>query len=410
VSNAGLLAWPTGSVNAGWPSEPRNMFPGMVTGWPSGSQRAASNPAERLLSQAVGWWDAASYRDGDRLLRNRGVAGDLLDLQLGSSDRVATTNDPLFLAPEDRGYVYLPGVTVNFMRVPDENALDITGDIDIRVKVALADWTPAGVTGLVSKWLTTGNQRSYSFRVNTNGALRLDVDCDAITDGSATSFQAVTGQTVTINRSTGNRKSVAVPRRNGGGRSLFLLGGDDYMEVMGNWQHQLLNFEQQDSFTVIAVLRTWLNQADNQAIISKSDPSFITYRLDTTANISSGSNTLYRFVARDFPNELGGNALLHESGGTVPFGSLGFVAFSFRRGTLSTMHRLVSGSEPVRIPNANAQFLRSLKPTGSMIVGRQFGSTAHYINMEFTAAAVFRRALTPDEIKTINDYYQNRGF
>ncbi|MFZ9922747.1 MAG: hypothetical protein ACO3E4_07540, partial [Candidatus Nanopelagicaceae bacterium] len=58
-----------------------------------------------------------------------------------------------------------------------------------------------------------------------DGTKVLDVDTSVITAGSATSFTAVTGQTVTINRSTSGRKTVAVTQ------PLWLLGTDDYMEV-----------------------------------------------------------------------------------------------------------------------------------------------------------------------------------
>jgi hypothetical protein len=34
----------------------------------------------------------------------------------------------------------------------------------------------------------------------------------------------------------------------------------------------------------------------------------------------------------------------------------------------------------------------------------------NYADMELTAAAVFRKALTPAEISLITDYYQNRGY
>ena len=141
MSNAVVTDWPSGSANAGWPQEPSAMLmPGRVEGWPAGTQRAA-NAAERLLSQAVAWWDVGQYRDGDRFLRNRGTGGELLDLRLGSSI-VANSNDPLYLAPEDRGYVYLPGVAGNNLTAPDDNSLDITGDIDVRAQIAMDDWTP----------------------------------------------------------------------------------------------------------------------------------------------------------------------------------------------------------------------------------------------------------------------------
>jgi hypothetical protein len=438
-------------------------------------------------------------------LRNRGVAGDLLDLQLGSSNRVATTNDPLFLAPEDTGYVYLPGVASNFMSVPDEAALDITDDIDIRVYVAPSSWAPiASPLQLIGKWVNSGNQRSFAFRIDTNGTLILqwstdgsntvfanstvvvpasggsllwvratldvdngagtpqyevkfytsqdgsswsqlgstvtgstgvtsifsgssgvelgasnvgvfnvapsgsyyraqiwdgiegsggtkvlDVDCDAITDGSATSFTAVTNQTVTINRSSGGRKSVAVPRRNGGGRSLFLLGTDDFFECVANWQHQLLNFDAQDSFTVLAVVRQWATPTGR--ILSKSFASspFSGFTFVPLSN----------FGFRD-PRS---TAIFSPVGTAGEVAVMGYVV-NKQNGTVSlslnSLQNVYSSSFP------SDYFVNQL----SMFIGRTANSNSLHSDMEFTAAAVFRKALTPDEIKTINDYYQNRGF
>lgn len=56
--------------------------------------------------------------------------------------------------------------------------IDVTGDIDIRVKCSLDDWTPANRTTLVGKYLGTGNQRSVRFQVTgaadgTAGLLRI---------------------------------------------------------------------------------------------------------------------------------------------------------------------------------------------------------------------------------------------
>ena len=264
-------------------------------------------------------------------INNLGTAGSLLPTTVGSST-AADSNDPKFLDHTGTNYVYLPGVASNFLSVPDETALDITGDIDIRIQAALDDWTPAAISRLVGKYGAVG-QRSYLFDINTTGNLRftwladgttanqvvstvatgitdgttkwlrvtfdvdngasgndvkfftsddgttwtqlgatittagiasmfnsttnlsigansdgttpltakvfrtqifsditgttkvLDVDTSVITAGSATSFTAVTGQTVTIGRSTSGRKTVAVTQ------PTWLFGTDDYMEV-----------------------------------------------------------------------------------------------------------------------------------------------------------------------------------
>jgi hypothetical protein len=78
-------------------------------------------------------------------------------------------------------YLYLPGVASNNCTTPDAAALDITGDIDLRVKVAMDDWTPAAIQYLLSKYQTS-SQRSYGLTIGTNGRPSIVWS----TDGTAT--------------------------------------------------------------------------------------------------------------------------------------------------------------------------------------------------------------------------------
>ena len=88
------------------------------------------------------------------------------------------------------GYVRLPGVAYNYISSPDSTALSITGDIDIRARVALDDWTPATDSYLVAKW-NAGLQNSYVLRVvATTGTLRLVTSPDGSTTRSAISTAA----------------------------------------------------------------------------------------------------------------------------------------------------------------------------------------------------------------------------
>jgi hypothetical protein len=433
------------------------------------------------------------------------VAGDLIDLQLGSSDRVATTNDPLFLAPDVLGYVYLPGVASNFLSVPDEAALDLSGDCDLRFFISMDDWTPSSETVLVTKGGTGASNFAYNVRIRTNGTIRwswsttgsdatsvdstvttgvtdgsgkwvrvtfdadngasgndakfflsddgvtwtqlgstvttagvvtifnsasvlrfgqaatvnsflagkfyraqiysdltetnkvLDIDCDAITDGSATSFTALTGQTVTINRSTAGRKSVAVPRRNGGGRSLFLFGNDDYMECVKDWQHQLLNFDAQDSFTVVAVVRQWATPLTNRALVNKFEETNgwnlrqLTTQFANQGLLVSGEIT----VADNGPTLIQSNGSLSMHGMLVNRSTQQLTAFT---------NNTTSGSP------SNISTVGSVANSVPFRIGGISSGTPSYQNLELVAVAVFRRALTPDEIRTITDYYTNRGY
>ena len=60
-----------------------------------------------------------------------------------------------------------------YASVPDSTALDITGDIDVRVESALTYWRTGGAipSPLISKWNPTGDQRSWKLVVNTDGTM-----------------------------------------------------------------------------------------------------------------------------------------------------------------------------------------------------------------------------------------------
>lgn len=65
----------------------------------------------------------------------------------------------------------------------------ITGDLDLRFFGAADDWTPGAQSALVAKW--DGTQRSYLFRLQTNGTVKLFLSDDGSTFPSATSSMAV---------------------------------------------------------------------------------------------------------------------------------------------------------------------------------------------------------------------------
>jgi hypothetical protein len=64
--------------------------------------------------------------------------------------------------------LYLPGAAGNYASTPDAAALDITGDIDIRTKVALVDWTPTANNYILSKYSAVDGNRSFYFRINAS--------------------------------------------------------------------------------------------------------------------------------------------------------------------------------------------------------------------------------------------------
>jgi hypothetical protein len=391
-------------------------------------------------------------------------------------------------------YVYLSGAVVNYLSVPDEAALDVTGDIDIRALVAADSWSGTNMS-LVSKYTTTGNQRSYLLWLSTlgrlvliwsengtaeiqknstvsvsaadgaplwvrvtldvnNGASQnevkfftsldgvtftqlgttvttagvtsiynsttpaqvgmwatsglplaakvyraqilngiggttvLDVDTSVITTGAATSFTALTGQTVTINRGTSGRKSVAVVS------PVWLFGTDDYMEVADN---ALLDFGATDSFTLVAIHRPWATQGTNDTLIAKKANT-----TNTTQgySLSGGSTTALQGQA-----QIGdGTAGITAVSGSRTSGQLTITA-AVRNVAADNLTVYLNGTPGTSITDTTTG---SLSNAEVLRIARLSNAGTEYADIELIGVALFRRALTATEITQITAYYQSR--
>ena len=89
------------------------------------------------------------------------------------------------------GAVVLNGVAGTNVSTPDSAAADITGDVDIRVRLSATDWTPSVQLPVVTKWTVTGNQRGYALMLNTAGTLALYHSADGIAAVAPTSSNAL---------------------------------------------------------------------------------------------------------------------------------------------------------------------------------------------------------------------------
>lgn len=130
-----------------------------------------TDPGLTLLQSATLWLDASDPGSDSQKAQNKGTGGTALDARLGSTTSV-DTNDPLLLTHSGTNYLYLPGIAGNNAEVPDSAALSITGDIDIQVRMAAADWTPSALGTVVGKWGSTTATQGYVLLLNTNGTLR----------------------------------------------------------------------------------------------------------------------------------------------------------------------------------------------------------------------------------------------
>ncbi|MEU4804311.1 hypothetical protein [Actinosynnema sp. NPDC023587] len=142
------------------------------------------SPAASLYGKQINY-DPTRPQDGSLSVAVN-VQGDGYGLEWGELLTAAPRHDTA--ATDGSGvefpgqaYLQLPGSSGNTATTPDAAALDIVGDIDIRAHIAADDWTPAADSAIVAKFLTTGNQRSYSLLLSTAGALVLAFS----TDGTA---------------------------------------------------------------------------------------------------------------------------------------------------------------------------------------------------------------------------------
>lgn len=453
-----------------------------------------ANYLDALLAESV-WWIDAHQATSSETIPNLGTGGTALDALNGGGTAI-TTNDAKWLEydPADGAYVYLPG-GANTLTVPDEAALDITGDIDIRVRLALDDWTAGTDRAFLSKFTGSGAY-SYEFSMASTDRLRffwsvdgtaqlnetcsaaltvadgetlwvrvtmdvdtgasnyavtfyqssdgstwdqvgnvesgaaatsifagaadvhvmarttsgtrsstgslyraivkdgidgttvLDVDTSVLTDGSATSFTATTGQTVTINRATSGRKSTVVHGGAGGG-SLWLLGTDDYLEVADN---DLLDFGASDSFTVLAVVRQWATPVTARFYVRKG-----LYASGARWGIGNNSTSLVpRAQISDGTNSVASTGATYTSGDYFSI-----AAVMDRASNIMTLYRNGASADFDSIAAVgdatNAQPLR---------VGAN--ADGSYQDFEFTAALIWRRALTAAEITALSNYFTTR--
>lgn len=83
---------------------------------------------------------------------------------------------PVFADSFSRTYpvgatLQLDGSVSSYASTPDNAALDITGDIDIRVDFAAAQWPPAADQTLIAKYNGGTNNRSYRVDIRTTGRI-----------------------------------------------------------------------------------------------------------------------------------------------------------------------------------------------------------------------------------------------
>ena len=216
------------------------------------------------------------------------------------------------------------------------------------------------------------------------GTTVLDIDTSVLTSGAATSFTATTGQTVTINRSTSGRKTVAVVA------PCWLLGTDDFLSVPDN---PLLDFTASDSFTIIAVLRQWNTPTSTGYYLGKWNGA--------AGWVLASNGTALQGLA--YVSDASGHAAQQNTS-------------TFTAGALTTLSARLDRTAATIVPGYNTTFsvgssTSAVGDTSNALdfnIGRKPTAGTSYQDFELVAVAVFRRALTAAEISAISTYYSSR--
>jgi hypothetical protein len=406
------------------------------------------------------------------------------------------------LKKSDDANIYLSGVTLNYLNVPNSASLQITGDIDLRIKVALNDWTPSALNALIAKMPNNTSASGYGLCLQTDGTLMMawgngtasfnkastvivpaqdgdikwvrstlkvnngasgnDVNFytsdngttwtqlgSTVTTASVTSiatstnilgigsftgggtglagryyraqvlngingttildvdtsvankswiltepgnFLATTGQTVTLS-STANSGGMKVNYdRYEAGRPIFLFGGSTYLEAFNDLQHKYLNFGQNDSFTVMVIIRQW--PAYNSAgIVSKAGSFAANFPGYIMAN-SAGTN--YAFIV---------NGQTGVSGPSTSLTTQGNITALF--GVRNRNNKTWSIYKQNGVTTSNDTITDSIVETTTQRIFTigAYNRSGGQNSFEFMGAAVWPRVLSTREINIIMNYY-----
>lgn len=121
-----------------------------------------------LLASSYSWQSQPLFETGERVVAVR-------DISLTASIPGGPVGDA----------ISLPGTVGNYASTPDATALDLTPNIEITCRVALADWTAAAAQCLVAKDDGVG-QRSYGLTIDTAGILQFYTYSPGFLGNSAT--------------------------------------------------------------------------------------------------------------------------------------------------------------------------------------------------------------------------------
>lgn len=229
----------------------------------------------------------------------------------GTTGKIALSS--VIAAASSYGGMYLPGSAGAYASTPDNAALDITGDIDLRADVTIDAWqTPAVTTQFVGKWNDTGNQRSYVLQL-AGGLLQLVWSNNGTTVNQSLSTTAVPVSTGRL----AVRATMDVDNGAGGNTITFYTAST----MAGPWTQ--LGLAVVNGFTTSIFNSTAVGQVDGIN--------------------AAGSARIYVTHAAEIRNGIGGTVVANPDFDAQAAGTTSFADSAGRTWTLNGTASVVSG-------------------------------------------------------------------
>lgn len=236
---------------------------------------------------------------------------------------------------------------------------------------------------------TNGSFRLYRAQLINTGTSTTVFDADftkGITNGNQTTFteSSTNAATITINRSSSGKKSVAVVR------PVWLFGTNSYLEVVDS---ALLDFGANDSVTVISLARIWdtVGVGGNIMFAKTSSPA-------STPGYTFASSSNVRNLRMSINDSA---AFATSTSPTATNGALVVFAGVVNRTTQQT----VSYVDAIGGSAVSTSTVGSVANSGPFRVGSGTWTGAPFCDAEILAVAVIRRPLTATDLGAVRENF-----